>query len=251
VSDDTAEVRGALIAAAGGYLRNVVREPDVTCRICATPVDGFDCCWRCRQDQRIAGLADVVAPLTYAIGSTQSATLLRHYKNDPVRKVREQHGLIINWLLFLAITLHEQCIATAAGLPVSRRLVIPSLTGRPGVHPFVDITRTMDAISTSAALVPTPTAMCDRVVTADKFALEPDIRLDGQHVLILDDTWTTGSNAQSAVLTLRRAGATAVSVMVVGRWLSPNFGTTADFIKTWLQRDYDPDICPVSGGRCP
>jgi len=69
--------------------------------------------------------------------------------------------------------------------------------------------------------------------------------------LILDDTWTTGSNAQSAVLTLRRAGAEAVSVMVVGRWLSPNFGTTADFIKTRLQRDYDPDICPVSGGRCP
>ena len=251
MSDDTAEVRGALIAAAGGYLRNVVREPDVTCRICATPVDGFDCCWRCRQDRRIAGLADVVAPLTYAIGSTQSATLLRHYKNDPVRKVRHQHSLIINWLLFLAITSHEQCIATAAGLPVFLRLVIPSLTGRPGVHPFVDITRTMNAISTLTALVPTPTAMCDRVITADKFALEPDIRLDGQHVLVLDDTWTTGSNAQSAVLTLRRAGAEAVSVMVVGRWLSPNFGTTADFIKTRLQRDYDPDICPVSGGRCP
>ena len=64
MSDDTAEVRGALIAAAGGYLRNVVREPDVTCRICATPVDGFDCCWRCQQEQRIDGLADVVAPLT-------------------------------------------------------------------------------------------------------------------------------------------------------------------------------------------
>jgi hypothetical protein len=251
VTDETAEVRGALIAAAGGYLRNVVRECNVTCRVCTTPVDGFDCCWRCQQEQRIDGLADVVAPLTYAIGGTQSATLLRHYKNDPVRNVRDQHSLIINWLLFLGITLHEQCIATAAGLPVSLRLVIPSLTGRPGVHPFVDITRTMNAVSTSAALAPTPTAMCDRVVTADKFALRPAARLDGQHVLILDDTWTTGSNAQSAVLTLRRAGAKAVSVMVVGRWLSPNYGKTAAFIKTRLQRDYDPDVCPVTGGRCP
>jgi hypothetical protein len=251
LTDDASEVCAALIAAAGGYLRNVIREPYVTCRICTTPVDGFDCCWRCRQDQRIAGMADVVAPLTYAIGNTQSATLLRHYKNDPVRKVRERHSLIINWIVFLGITLHERCIATAAGRPVSLRLVIPSLTSRPGVHPFLEIARAINAVGDSAALVPAPNAMCDRIVGAGKFLLQPDIGLEGQHVLILDDTWTTGSNAQSAALTLRRAGASAVSVMIVGRWLSPHFGKSADFIKTRLQRDYDPSVCPVTGGACP
>jgi hypothetical protein len=251
LTDEASEVRAALIAAAGGYLRNVIREPNVTCRICATPVGGFGCCWRCRQDQRMAGLADVVAPLTYAIGNTQSAALLRHYKNDPVRKVRERHSLIINWLVFLGITLHERCIAAAAGRPVSLRLVIPSLTSRPGVHPFLEIARTMNAVGDSAALVPAPNAMCDRVTGADKFLLQPDLTLEGQHVMVLDDTWTTGSNAQSAALTLRRAGASAVSVMVVGRWLSPDFGRTADFIRTRLQRDYDPNVCPVTGGGCP
>jgi len=75
--------------------------------------------------------------------------------------------------------------------------------------------------------------------------------LSSQHVLILDDVWTTGSTAQSAALAVRRAGAAAVSVMVVGRWLNPDRRGTADFIATRLQCDFDPDICPVTGGECP
>jgi hypothetical protein len=52
-------------------------------------------------------------------------------------------------------------------------------------------------------------------------------------------------------LAVRRAGAAAVSVMVVGRWLSPDRRGTADFIATRLRRDYDPNICPLTGGDCP
>lgn len=122
-------------------------------------------------------------------------------------------------------------------------------TSRPGVHPFAEITRAAGAMG-EATLTPAPTALCDRVVRADKFTLTPG-RVDGRHVLVLDDMWTTGSNAQSAALALRRAGAAAVSVMVLARWLNPGYGMTGEFIKTRLQRDYDPDICPVTGGTCP
>jgi hypothetical protein len=150
----------------------------------------------------------------------------------------------------LGITRHERCLAAAAGLPVTLRVVIPSLTSRPGLHPFTEIAQAVNAVE-ETTLVPTPTALCDRVVRADKFMLRPGGRVDGQHVLVLDDIWTTGSNAQSAALALRCAGAAAVSVMVVGRWLSPGYRTTADFTDTRLRRDYNPDICPVSGDRCP
>ncbi|MBB3606353.1 putative amidophosphoribosyltransferase [Mycolicibacterium sp. BK556] len=51
-----------------------------------------------------------------------------------------------------------------------------------------------------------PHATEDRIVTDEQFVLCPPIDLTGQHALILDDTWTTGSRAQSAALTLRRAG---------------------------------------------
>jgi len=74
----------------------------------------------------------------------------------------------------------------------------------------------------------------ERVVSVSRFALDPETDLAGQHVLILDDTWTTGANAHSAVLAARRAGAAAVSVMVVGRWLASGFRHNAQFIKTRL-----------------
>ena len=251
MSDRAAEARRSLTQAAGGYLHNVVRRPAVTCAVCATPVEGFARCWRCQQDGRIPGLADVVVPLTYAIGGTQSATMLWHYKDDPVRKAREQHALIINWLVYLAISEHERCIGAAAGLPVSVRLAIPSLSGRAEVHPFTALMRWMNAVPESPALIPAPEAMCDRAVSGDKFVLEPAERLDGRHVLVLDDTWTTGSNAQSAAMTLRGAGAARVSVMVVGRWLSPGYGNTGRFIQDYLRNDYDTEVCPVTGAECP
>jgi hypothetical protein len=247
---DTAQVRPALVQAAGGYLRNVIRQPKITCRVCAAPVDGFDRCWRCEQARRIVGAADVVAPLTYAIAGTPTAALVRDYKNHPLRSVRERHSAVIKALVRQGITRHERCIGCAAGLAVSCRLVIPSLTSRPGRHPFADLAPTMNAANDAVALMPAPDARCDRAIN-DKFVLQPAARLDGQHVLILDDVWTTGSNAHSAALAVRRAGAAAVSVLVVGRWLSPDRRGMADFIATRLHRDYDPDICPVTGGDCP
>ena len=241
----------AQLVAAAGYLRNVVRELGATCRVCATPVNGFAWCWRCRRDRSIRGLADAVAPLSYAIAGTRSAALVRDYKNHPARAVREADSLIVGRVLSLGIALHERCLGVAVGLPVTVRVTIPSLTCRPGVHPFWRIARAIDGVGDDVALAPRANALCDRKISADKFALVPDVSLDGQHVVVLDDSWTTGSNAQSAVLTLRRGGAAAVSVIVVGRWLSPHFGTTADFVRTRLDQTYDPRSCPVTGGPCP
>src|ERR1700736_827158 len=92
---DVAAVRRALIQSAGEYLRNAIRDPTVTCRVCAAPVDGFELCWRCQQAHRIAGVADIVAPLTYAIAGSPSAALVRDYKNHPLRAVRERHSEVI------------------------------------------------------------------------------------------------------------------------------------------------------------
>jgi hypothetical protein len=37
LSDSDDDLRRALARAAGGYLRNLVREPTVTCDVCTTP----------------------------------------------------------------------------------------------------------------------------------------------------------------------------------------------------------------------
>jgi len=48
--------------------------------------------------------------------------------------------------------------------------------------------------------------------------------LAGASVLLIDDTWVSGSSAQSAAAALRRAGAAHVACVVIGRWLTPSFG---------------------------
>jgi hypothetical protein len=70
-------------------------------------------------------------------------------------------------------------------------------------------------------------------------------------VLLLDDTWTGGGHAQSAVLGLRAAGATSVSLLVVARWINKEFGNNAEFLREIADRDYNPEICPWTGGSCP
>jgi hypothetical protein len=113
----------------------------------------------------------------------------------PNASVLANDSTFTSWLVWLGITRHERCIGCAAGLAVSCRLVIPSLTSRPGRHPFAELAHPMNASSDAAALMPAPDARCDRAIN-DKFVLQPAARLEGQHVLILDDVWTTGSNAQ-------------------------------------------------------
>jgi orotate phosphoribosyltransferase len=76
-------------------------------------------------------------------------------------------------------------------------------------------------------------------------------RFDGKHVLILDDTWTTGSRTQSAALLLRQLGARHVSVMAVARWIEPTWSKNQTFLKQHLVADFDPRRCPVTGTVCP
>ena len=64
------EVGTRLVAEMGGYLRNTVREAQLTCQVCATPVSPrYDLCRRCDQDrhQFCEELADLVVPVCYGI----------------------------------------------------------------------------------------------------------------------------------------------------------------------------------------
>jgi hypothetical protein len=230
------------------FLRNIVRAPARTCGVCTTPIDGHPLCWRCRDHQRILGVADLVAPLAYAIDGTESATLLRNYKNHPLRRERERCASVVGQLLGLGISLHERCLGTLVGQPVSARVVVPSLTSRIGIHPMVAIAESL-GLTGDVALRPAIDARCDRMVDSEKFTVHG--AAVGQHVLVVDDVWTTGSNAQSAALALRCAGAAVVSVVVVARWLNPRHPLSTNFIRDWLGEDYDPLVCPVTGHRCP
>jgi hypothetical protein len=239
------------LAATGGYLHNVVRDPGVTCAACATPVSGRELCLTCERAYHAAGLAEVVVPLTYGIQGQGSGAMLQGYKDDPQRRVRAGHARIVDRLLYLGLMMHERCVEVRAGQPIDVRFTIPSLKGRPGAHPLFTLALKMSAVSDSPLLTATFIEAHDRDISEYNFAIRPHVDLTGRHVLLLDDTWTSGANAHSAALTLRRAGARRVSVMVIGRWLVPRYGRNGQFIRDRLQHPYDPRVCPVTGGDCP
>lgn len=83
---------------------------------------------------------------------------------------------------------------------------------------------------------------------------------EGAHVLLIDDTWTSGGHAQSAALAARAEGAAHVSVLVVARWIEPSWVLLLDgerkvdpetYLRGLSPGDYDPLVCPWTGGVCP
>jgi orotate phosphoribosyltransferase len=70
-------------------------------------------------------------------------------------------------------------------------------------------------------------------------------------VLVVDDTWVTGGSAQSAALTLKAAGASAVTILCAARWLSYTWSAEQRAVVESEVIPYDAMSCPVTGGACP
>jgi hypothetical protein len=82
----------------------------------------------------------------------------------------------------------------------------------------------------------------------DPERFEARSRLDGQAVLLVDDTWTTGASAQSAAAALRRAGAGPVAAVVVGRHVNRSWGENDGRLRA-LESPFRWDRCAL-GERC-
>lgn len=235
-----------LVAIGGGYLRNPVRSASDTCAACTTPVAGYRLCYPCKSHHAQPGLADATAFLTYAVAGQESGHLMRGYKARPPVP---EHQIVVGLLLRLALEGHTQCAETLGGLPVTHWAAVPSLPPKPYEHPLrrlvIGNAKGLEAPLAAAAGVQQP-----RSVAADHFTCA--VRLPQKsHVLLIDDTWTTGGHAQSAALGLRKAGADRVSALVVARWLKEDYGDNKKFIASMRHRDYSTRICPWTGGNCP
>jgi hypothetical protein len=233
-----ARLSAALVARAGGYLRNPVCQEGVTCVVCARPITSFRHCYRCAEHRQQAGLADACGFLTYAVAGQQSGYVMRGYKAP---RPLYEHRTIVALLLYLGLAGHAQCAAVLAGSALTHWAAVPSLPARPGEHPFRRLAASL-APGREIRLTATANPGDPRGLSADHFSARQPLPR-GSHVLLLDDTWASGGHAQSAALALRRAGAARISVLVVARWLSKS--------TELAQLDYDPACCPWTGGECP
>jgi predicted amidophosphoribosyltransferase len=235
-----------LVSRAGGYLRNPVRRDRITCAVCTTPVAGYELCFQCNHHRAHAGLADAVAFLTYAVADQQSGYVMRGYKAPrPV----DEHVMIVALLIMTALSTHAHCPEVLVGAPVTHWATVPSLPAKPGEHPLHKILSN-SAPGSEVRLMAAASTQHPRDVNPEHFRAPVQLPRDS-HVLLIDDTWTGGGHAQSAVLALRRAGAAHVSVLVVARWIKEDFGENAKFLRELADQDYDPKVCPWTGGSCP
>jgi predicted phosphoribosyltransferase len=84
------------------------------------------------------------------------------------------------------------------------------------------------------------TPVPNRTVDPGKYNGTED--LAGQSVLLIDDTWTTGANVQSAAAALKTAGADSVGVLVIGRHIHADYQDNSQRLAALPQR-FDWDAC--------
>ena len=242
-----------LVAEVGGYLRNMVREPNVTCAVCGTPVtSAFDVCRRCHRDRGEFGssLAGLVVPLWYGIRGAQSGYLMHSYKD--ITAPARHNQILLSVLLLAALDLHGECIERRLGKAVDAWSIVPSVRrDRSGEHPLHLVARRAGLARPEMELVTVGGMHAGKRATSpDRFALAAGSTARGRHILLIEDTWTSGGNAQSAALTLRNAGAASVTIVALARWLNPDEQPTGEFVSSRLTEDYDPFACPVGDPDC-
>lgn len=188
------------------------------CVVCHGPAGrGSARCYPCDLHRQCAqgSLADVVVPVAFAVKGSPHARHLWQYKSArPPAETRARAAAALRALLLVFLCDHGVCLWRAATIPRPTHLaVVPTARGRPGMHPLRALIAPYLRLPW-AGLAARPGGEQVRDLDPDRFsaAVPP-----GARVLLIDDTWTTGSSAQSAAMALRRAGARSVVTVVLGR----------------------------------
>jgi predicted amidophosphoribosyltransferase len=229
-----------LTALYGNFMLSPRRGPGV-CRRCLNLTDGYDCCYACTH---IEPWLDAVSPISYSVANEQLHHALAGYKRPP-DVVAERFRLELAAVLWRHLAKHESCLAQAVGIQAFDLVTpVPSSTPERGqTHPLHQIVGELIGVTRGRyerLLRRSPIPVEPRTFSTDKYAATS--ALPGRSVLLIDDTWTTGANAQSAAATLKCAGAGPVAAVVIGRHVN----------REWHQNDQRLRrlATPFDWGRC-
>jgi predicted amidophosphoribosyltransferase len=220
------------------------------CAVCRREAQpGFRLCVQCNAARNAfrQGLADVVVPIALAVKHEQLAHELWHYKYDVDPGVRARLGTRLAAVLWRFLAGHETHVAEAAKAAVFDIVTtVPGTRERAGQHPLEHIVgtivgQTRDRYEPLLARPPRGAAP-SHVLTANRYRAMRTLR-DAPAVLLIDDTWTSGGNAQSAALALRAAGAARVAVVVIGRHFDRAFGSCETYYQQAKAATFSWDSC--------
>lgn len=266
IPDSDRALHEALEQLAGHHARTVRRNlhlPEdallktlAMCPICTTPITlGYTQCKSCLDHLRSPyrdELADMVVPLTYAVKDhpdlSQFYSDMFSYKRDPHPSDKALNRVASPVVAFSRY--HLGCLEKVSGQPVTCVTTVPSGRGHSGER----LSRIARGLSGSAALIRSRNTAPPRDARAS--GLKPDhIQFDSSvhgHVIILEDTWVTGTNAQSVAIQAHRAGASYVSIVAIARLLDYSWSPARQLIDSWPPNaTWRAEVCPVTGDTCP
>lgn len=255
-----------LLALIGYHARTVRKEstfptgaliPQVgVCSVCCGPVKPkYSRCYPCNERIKQFGeeLADIVVPLSYAVRGYQT---LQQFYSDLHQYKFTQPSIgaqrRLKALLYLFRLHHQKCLENEIGQPVSAVITVPSGRNRAS-HPLPN---TAKLLSHPVSGLSEPELLTARFVGSPREGRAEetnpnDFAINGSlsgHVVIVEDTWVQGHNAQGLAIQARRHGADKVSIVVLARMLDYTYPLTKTMVDCWGKTEYfDPSTCPVTG----
>jgi predicted amidophosphoribosyltransferase len=216
------------------------------CTQCFDLTGGGARCYHCSYD---AAFVDAMAPISYSVGGEQLHHALAGYKRysgDPARYLTA----VLAAILWRHLDEHERCLARAAGVPRFDVITtVPSSDARrDATHPLHRLVGQLVKPLRpryERLLRRTDTSVIPHRFNAERYAGTAD--LGGRAVLLIDDTWTTGANAQSAAAALKAAGAGRVAALVIGRYVNREWGHNDRQLQR-LAKPFDWHRCGLCDG---
>jgi len=236
---------GELSALYENVLLGPRRGPDV-CSTCFNFTAGYERCYACAYGQPDQPALDALAPISYSVAHEQLHHALASYKRldgDVARNLRT----ILAAILWRFLKDHERCVARAAN--AERFEIVTTVPSgdrhRDDDHPLRTIAGELVGPTRERyrrVLRRTEAEAPQRTFSPTRF--EATTNLDGQAILLIDDTWTTGATAQSAAAALKRAGAGPTAAVVIGRHLNRDWHENDRHIRA-VARPFDWGVCAL------
>lgn len=207
------------------------------CEICHSSCDpAFPRCYPC--NRAVDDLdADEVVPIALSVKGGLLHRQLRGYKDDRRQDVRDRMALRLAGLLAVFLGNHHACIGrydSIALVPSAARTAMKSVIDR--------IPSLSDAVEPALKVT---TGFTTRDLDQRRFDAVRSVK--DEHILLLDDTFTTGASLFSAAAALRSRGA-AVTTLVLGRHVNAGFGPSGEMLEWLANRPWDEHRCVRCGG---
>lgn len=226
------------------YTRVLPAAPGV-CDVCHGQVDGdWDTCYVCDRliRQQVTHFCGLVVPISLAEPEGPFHGSLKYYKEpvEPASRYQRQLGA----LLHRFVEAHGHCIREHAGVDWNTVTIVPSSRER-NPHPLETVVGMSTPLKAQyrPLLRRGPGMLGHQHASDDGYEVTEPVA--GRHVLLIDDTFTSGARSQSAASALTLAGARVVAIVTLERHVNRVY--SARMIDEARQVPFSFDRCCLEG----